>query len=183
MVGPFPWDEDGNNYLLVPTDPFSKWVEAHAVPLVHSWRATKFLYDDLVAYWRQVTPHPDGQDSGAKFVGSFAHGSIKGLAFIHHPITIGNSKGNGQAEGKIWSLKDCIQRGLDKGACTSFWMNQVASASAAAMYDGKVQMTMGIALLLTGCGPSAAATKLDQIPGLPLLPDQPTPDDEETYLA
>ena len=36
LAGPFPWDEDGNYYLLVTIDPFSKWVETHAMPSQHS---------------------------------------------------------------------------------------------------------------------------------------------------
>ena len=48
-VGPFPQYKDGNCYLLVTMDPFSKWVEIHAMPSLHSWRVAKFLYDNLVA--------------------------------------------------------------------------------------------------------------------------------------
>ena len=36
MVGPFPQDKDGNCYLPVAVDPFSKWVETLAVPSLHS---------------------------------------------------------------------------------------------------------------------------------------------------
>ena len=36
MAGLFPQDDDGNCYLLVAIDPFSKWVETYAVPLLHS---------------------------------------------------------------------------------------------------------------------------------------------------
>ena len=50
VVGPFLWDKDGNCYLLVTIDSLSKWVETHAVLLLHSWRASKSLYDDLVAH-------------------------------------------------------------------------------------------------------------------------------------
>ena len=51
VLGPLPWDEDRNHYFFITVDPFSKWVETHTVPLLHSWRAAKFLYDDLVARW------------------------------------------------------------------------------------------------------------------------------------
>ena len=46
----FPQDGDGNSYLLVTMDLFSKWVKTYAVPLVHIWRAAKFLYDDVIAH-------------------------------------------------------------------------------------------------------------------------------------
>ena len=48
-VGTFPWDEDGNCYLLVAMDLFSKWVEICTVPLLHSCRVAEFLHDSLVA--------------------------------------------------------------------------------------------------------------------------------------
>ena len=69
VVGPFMWDEDGNHYLFVAMDPVSKWVKTHAMPSLHSWRAAKFLYDDLVALWGK--PHYIWTDNGTKFVGSF----------------------------------------------------------------------------------------------------------------
>ena len=43
-AGPFPEDGDGNRYLLVAVDPFSKWVEAVPTPSLLSWRAADFLY-------------------------------------------------------------------------------------------------------------------------------------------
>lgn len=30
-------DSDGNTYLIVSIDPFSKWVELKAIPFLHSW--------------------------------------------------------------------------------------------------------------------------------------------------
>ena len=36
-AGPFPKDADGNRFLLIAVNPFSKWVEAHPVPSLHSW--------------------------------------------------------------------------------------------------------------------------------------------------
>ena len=59
-------------------------------------------------------------------LGSFAR-LCKGLGIIHHHITIGNSKANGQVERTIRTLKDCIQRGLTKMPAT-FWMNHLALA-------------------------------------------------------
>ena len=69
-VGPFLWDKDENYYLLVAVYPFSKWVETYTVPLLYIWRATEFLYDDLVACWGK--PCYVRTDNGTKFAGSFA---------------------------------------------------------------------------------------------------------------
>ena len=105
-------------------DPFSKWVEICAMPSLHSWRAAKFLYDDLVARWGK--PHYVRTDNGAEFAGSFAQ-LCKGLGIVHHHITVGNSKANGQVKRMIRMLKDCIQRGLTKMP-TTFWTNHLAPA-------------------------------------------------------
>ena len=86
-------------------DPFSKWVEIYAVPFLHSWRAAKFLYNDLAARWGK--PHYIWTDNSAEFVGSFAQ-LCKGLGIIHHHITVGNSKANRQVKRTIRMLKDCI---------------------------------------------------------------------------
>ena len=58
-------------------DPFSKWVEIPTMPPLHSWRVTKFLYDDLVSHWGKLCYI--WTDNRAKFVGAL-HGSVKGWA-------------------------------------------------------------------------------------------------------
>ena len=103
-------------------DLFSKWVEIRAMPSLHSWKATEFLYDDLVAHWGK--PHYIRTDNGAEFVGSFAR-LCKGLGILHHHITVGNNKANRQVKWTIRTLKDCIWCGLTKIPAT-FWMNHLA---------------------------------------------------------
>ena len=103
-------------------DPFSKWVVIYTVPSLHSWRAAKFLYDDLVAHWGK--PHYVWTDNGTEFVGSFAW-LCKGLGIFHHHITIGNSRANGQVKWMTRMLKDYIRRGLTKMPAT-FWTNHLA---------------------------------------------------------
>ena len=76
-------------------DPFSKWVETHTVPLLSSWRAAKFLYNNLVAHWGK--PQYIWTDNSTKLAGIFAW-LCKGLGIVHNHITIGNSKANGQVE-------------------------------------------------------------------------------------
>ena len=95
MAVPFPWDKNGNCYLLVAMNPFSKWVEIPTAPLLHSWSAAKFLYDDLVAHWGKACYIQT--DNSTKFVASFAW-LCKGLGIVHHHITVGNSKANGKVE-------------------------------------------------------------------------------------
>ena len=43
-AGPFPDDADGNRYLLVAVDVFTRWVEVRAIPRLRSWRVADFLH-------------------------------------------------------------------------------------------------------------------------------------------
>ena len=124
VVGSFPWEKNGNSYLLVAMDPFSKWVEIYAMPSLHSLRVAKFLYDDLVAHWGK--PHYIQTNNGTEFAGSFAQ-LCKGLGIIHYHITVSNRKANRQVEKMIRMLKDCIWHGLTKEPVT-FWTNHLALA-------------------------------------------------------
>ena len=117
-------------------------------------------------------------DNGAEFAGSFAR-LCKGLGIIHHHITVGNSKANGQVKRTIRTLKDCIRRGLTKTPAT-FWTNHLALALL--LLRMTVSRMMGVVpyLLATGRQPLLPSIA---VPGLPSLPDQPMPDEEEAYLA
>ena len=79
----------------------------------------------------------------------------------------------------IRMLKSCIPRGLTKMP-TTFWTNHLALALL--LLCMTVSRMTGIApyLLATGRQPLLPSIA---VPGLPSLPDQPTPDEEETYLA
>ena len=146
------------------------------MPSLHSWRAAKFLYDDLVARWGKL--RYVRTDNGTEFAGSFAQ-LCKGLGIIHHLITIGNSKANRQVEQTIRMLKDCIWRGLTKMPAT-FWMNHLALALL--LLRMTVSRMMGIMPYLLATRQQPLLPSIT-VPGLPSLPDQPTPDKEETYLA
>ena len=78
-TGPFPKDADGNCFLLVAVNPFSKWVEACPVPSLHSWRAAEFL-EDIMHRWGK--PRYVQMDHGSEFKGSFAH-LCKVLGVVH----------------------------------------------------------------------------------------------------
>ena len=78
-MGPFPKDRDSNCFLLVAVDPFSKWVEACAVPLLHSWRAAEFL-EDIMHRWGK--PRYQRMDHGSEFKGSFTC-LCKELGYVH----------------------------------------------------------------------------------------------------
>ena len=136
----------------------------------------EFLYDDLVAHWGK--PRYVWTNNGTEFVGSFSR-LCKGLGIIHHHITMGYSKANGEVERTIRTLKDCIQHGLTKTPAT-FWMNHLALALLQLCMT--VSRMIGIMLYLLATGQQPLLLSI-AIPGLPSLPDQPALDEEETYLT
>ena len=173
-AGPFPPDGDGNRYLLVAIDPFSKWVEAEPVPSLHSWRAAEFLYWSIVVRWGK--PRYVRTDNGKEFSGSF-HRLCTVLGIVHHRITVGNSKANGQVERTIRTLKESIRRGLTRSP-PSYWSNHLPAALAMLRFTPS---------RMTGLSPfSIAMGRVPQLPSLPAkplpeLPDEASPAEEEDY--
>ena len=175
-AGPFPADDDGNRYLLVAVDPFSKWVEATPVPSLHSWRAADFLYQRIVTHWGK--PRYIRTDNGAEFQGSL-HRLCTSLGIAHNRITVGNSKANGQVERVIRTLKETIRRGLTKEPA-SYWSNHLAPALAMLRFTPSRATGLAPFSLVTGRKP-----QLPSLPARPLpeLPEEPTPAEEEDYFA
>ena len=77
-AGNFKENEEGNQYLLVAIDPFSKWVEVKS--LLHSWRTAKFLYD-ICSPWDK--PSYIRTNNGTEYWGFFKK-LCKGFAITHH---------------------------------------------------------------------------------------------------
>ena len=123
-AGPFPADADGNRFLFVFIDPFSKWVEVALSPSTHSWRAAQALYQEVLARWGK--PRYVRTDNGPEYKGSFAW-LCGGMGITHHHITPGNSKANGQVERTIRTIKEVIRRGLTESP-DSFWSDHLPAA-------------------------------------------------------
>ena len=66
LAGPFPADEEGNKYLMLAVDPFSKWVEAYLLPDKYSWRTARALWE-LIGRWGK--PQWVTTDNGREFDG------------------------------------------------------------------------------------------------------------------
>ena len=78
------------------------------MPSLHSWRAAEFLYD-IVSRWGK--PRFVRTDNGSDYGASFEK-LCKGLGIVHHKISIGNSKANGQVERIFRVIKTVIRKGL-----------------------------------------------------------------------
>ena len=68
MLGPFPPSEQGNKYILVMVDQFTKWVEIHALPDITTVQTTKCAVDQFFS--RSGTPLQIDTDQGGNFDGN-----------------------------------------------------------------------------------------------------------------
>ena len=109
LAGPFPRDSEGNCYLAVAVDCLSKWIEATPLPSKHAFRTAEWLYKDILARWGK--PDWVRTDNGTEWEADF--GKLLGEWKIQHiKTTVGNSKGNGQVERAIRTVKEIIRREL-----------------------------------------------------------------------
>ena len=121
--------------------------------------------------------HTTSRQITAPSLQAASYGSVKGI--VHHHITVGNSKADWQVEQMIRMLKDCIQCGLTKVLAT-FWMNHLALALLLLCMTASKMSSVVLFLLAMGCQPLLPSMAIS---GLPSLPKQLTPDEEEAYLA
>ena len=68
MLGPFPPSEQGNKYILVMVDQFTKWVEIHALPDITAVQTAKCAVDQFFS--RFGTPLQIHTDQGGNFDGN-----------------------------------------------------------------------------------------------------------------
>lgn len=119
----FPRDHDGNRFLFVAVDPFSKWVEAMPIVTKESWRTARALYD-VLARWGK--PCWVTTDNGMEFAGHFKD-LCDALGVTARRITVGNSRANGQVERTIRTIKDVIRK-MQTDRVDTYWSDHVPTA-------------------------------------------------------
>lgn len=93
FVGPLERTENGNRYIIVAMDYFTKWPEARAVKTATAKEAAQFLYEEIIC--RHGTPSVILSDRGAHFVNETIQllkeeiGFQHKLASSYHPQTNG----------------------------------------------------------------------------------------------
>ena len=96
FMGPFPETERGNRYILVMTDPFTKYVEVMATPNQKSEECAKRILNDFVARWG--TPLRIHSDQGPTFESRVFTELCQLLEVRKTRTSPRNPKGNGQTE-------------------------------------------------------------------------------------
>ena len=145
-----------------------------AVPTLHSWRAADFLYDDIISRWGK--PQYVRTDNVKEFQKSFSR-LCRALAIHHATISVGNSKGNGQAERTIRVIKEVIRRAMTKDPET-YWSNHLPPAGMLLRFTAHRATRLPAFRLATGRVPIIPSA----IPLIPdPLPNDPSPAEELHY--
>ena len=66
-LGPLPLTRKGNQYVMIFTNRFSRWVEAVALPSIDGIRTARGLYDEIIT--RHGFPRTVPRDRGTNFLG------------------------------------------------------------------------------------------------------------------
>ena len=92
LLGPYGLDEDGNRYLAVATDVFTKWPEASPIPNKRAFTTCAWFYNDIVARWGR--PSFARMDHGAEWMAEFREAMTRLHIAVRQGAT-GNSRANG----------------------------------------------------------------------------------------
>jgi len=171
LAGPFPRDAEGNCYLAVAVDCLSKWVEACPIPSKHAFRCAEWLYKDVLARWGK--PDWIRTDNGMEWEAEFKV-LLKEWGIQHIHTMVGNSKGNGQAERMIRTLKDVMRKELSVEP-GSYWSDHLPGALIALRHSAAASHGYPPFTIVTGLLPVLPSDITSQPPPT-LGPDDITPE-------
>lgn len=96
IMGPLPRSSKGNQYILVITDIFSKWVEAYPLPSTNAETLASVLVNGFIC--RFGVPRSLHSDQGANFTGSVMKAICVLLGINRTQTSAYHPQGNGQVE-------------------------------------------------------------------------------------
>jgi len=95
ILGPFPERHDGNRYILVFSDYYTRWPEAFALPSTEAPRIAQVLVEEILA--RHGAPRALLSDRGPNFLASIVKevchlmNTRRQLTTAYHPQTDGRT--------------------------------------------------------------------------------------------
>jgi hypothetical protein len=96
FIGPLKETTNGNKYIIVATDYFTKWPEAKAVPKATAAETAEFLYKDIIC--RHGAPSVILTDRGSHFVNNIIKEIQQEVGFTHKLASAYHPQTNGQTE-------------------------------------------------------------------------------------
>ena len=128
VVGPLVKSTAGNRYLLVLTDPFSKWPEAFAMPDQTAKTTADMIYQGIVC--RYGVPEGLHADQGRNFEAQLMKELCQRLGIRRTRSSPFNPQGNGQAERTNRTLAERLAMDLEAMDQTD-WDEKLSSALSA----------------------------------------------------
>jgi len=115
LMGPFPESEDGNRYVLVLVDSFSKWLEAYPIPNIEAKTVAERFVLEFVS--RFGVPYQVKTDRGRQFESELFHEMCALLEVSHKTSTPFHPQGNSRVERMVKVVGNLIStfcRNYDK---------------------------------------------------------------------
>ena len=108
FIGPLPETEQGNRYIIMAIDYFTRWPEARAVPQANAQNAAKFIYEELIC--RHSTINIIHSDQRTHFVNKTISDLMKRFDMKHHKVTAYHPQANGLVERFNETLKKTLAK-------------------------------------------------------------------------
>ena len=106
LMGPFPESKDGNKYVSVVLDSFSKWMEAHAVPNIEAKIIAEKLVMEFISRFGIPVQIKSGR--GKQFDYELFRNMCKLRDVEHRMSTVFHPKGNSRVERMVKVVGDLI---------------------------------------------------------------------------
>jgi hypothetical protein len=108
IKGPLPVTSNGNRYIVVAMDYFSKWPEARAIPNMRAETVAKFIYEDIIC--RHGVPQEILSDRGTSFVNKVINELCQSYQTKHRLTSSYRPQTNGMVERFNRTLGECIAK-------------------------------------------------------------------------
>jgi hypothetical protein len=82
IKGPLPITSNGNRYIIVAMDCFTKWPEAVAIPNIKAETVAKFIYEQIIC--RYGVPQEILSDRGTSFINKIVDELCQKYQTKHH---------------------------------------------------------------------------------------------------
>lgn len=108
IKGPLPITEDGNRYIIVAMDYFSKWPEAKAIKNIKADTVAQFIYEDIIC--RHGVPNEILSDRGTSFVNKVIENLCEKYQTKHRLTSPYRPQTNGMVERFNRTIGECIAK-------------------------------------------------------------------------
>ncbi|GBC00600.1 hypothetical protein RclHR1_03900017 [Rhizophagus clarus] len=108
IKGPLPRTEQGNRYIIVAMDYFTKWPEAKAIENIRAETVAKFIYEEIIC--RHGVPQEILSDRGTSFVNQIIDKLCENYQTKHRLTSPYRPQTNGMVERFNRTLGECIAK-------------------------------------------------------------------------